>query len=630
MRGLLRISTSHVIRSGFTGFSPFRSFSEYRALLTPSFDAPRSMQEMLALVRHELESARRGGFLTPPPGRLHVLVGGEFRFHRRTRASRTPGASSAHVAQGPESDGYTYDARERIPKDWFTAAVIEAQRILRTAPPGVVYCMGTAALAIGSHGGRELGENRGALISSGPDADVLEFTKNDPRPLDGWHEALTVLEGGRTTVVPVADVVGGDHASYLAMSVSIDYEADLAAGKVHFPIRPHLILIPSATWPRRLVPETIEVLLHDPTSDLLEGGGSLKTRPWDSPRGSIASGAIVAIVDRAYAIGTPLFTAVHALLLRSSWRDWVTPQRELSPLPYDVIPFGAESAVDTGVRPLPAEMSEATLSARARAIVEDGGTALSHGMGNDELAGHIAVVKALGKDLATEPLMTAIAGAIDDEVNRQIAAGFDLGGAVPALVDRVDADAVRAAVVATAMKAGLAAAVGKPGYQALVDRVGFTVAEGLMTVGYAEALLRRMLAGPPGETYLHAAIAANLYAARARRMTERAAEIRSDIARASEEAPAVSAAFDVATRAVEEAKQALARSHDPSGEPRRAALEEEVRRLEADIARRGEDMARRERELAAVEAATGDAVREERASRQRRDARSADVFRFDP
>ncbi|WP_437313023.1 hypothetical protein [Sorangium sp. So ce385] len=594
-----------------------RQYHSYRSLLLPGKRLPKSRSEAVDSIVRQLDLVKTSGYFDPKPGVLNIVSGFEFGFNG---------------AQDPETGDFEFSARHPIPKSWYIDMVIAVQDRLSKLPEGIVYCPGTLALDVETTlNGKQVGENRGFLISSGKESDIVEFTKANQHPIDGWEECFHV--GGDGPVLYRAkDVLGGQDA-WIAVAVCFDYTQELTSGRVRFPIRPDIILSPSAGWPKRNSPDDVAVIVNDakfnPFSDTKYFSQTGEWKPVE--RDPVLSKALARLKD-AFPVATPFLTGLQMTLLESPrWAEYVKPYKVMSLQPYSVVDFGLEKAVDTGERALVEEISEERLTQVADAVAHDQGSLVTGGIGETEVARYVQTLTEMTRDLPWDFFKGQINDAISEEVERQLKeGGLDPTSNTDDLFGKLDLDAIRQVVRETTTELVMSSVGGNADFvKELVTPLGQDVATGLVTSAFGDRLVRNMDAASDGTSFLRATIELTLTDRRLHALKQDASRLQAELASASRAVEATSG--EVAARAASLSAVEERLESDPTNTDlleQKRSLEQELGTLRETLRQKEKENADRQRDVTSNEAEQ-DATERRREDAQRRTSeRSADVFRF--
>ncbi|MEQ1576951.1 MAG: hypothetical protein ABL894_04795 [Hyphomicrobium sp.] len=392
---------------------------------------PKTTSAAANIVKEHFDKARSAGITKPEPTVLRILVGTEFGF------------------MGRGEDGkIVFDGIQQIDPEIYTAATLEAQQQMREMPPGMLYVSPTAMIDTGQTiDGKPVIENRGFVVSSGPDGDIVEHTKRHTDPLDNVRQGL-IVQGHGPILVAIKDVLGTGLTRYVAIAVCKDYQSDLVSGKVTFPIAPDLIISPSAGWPKGMSPGNVDVLVNDSLHNpFFSGENRLQTGVWEpTEEKPELAGCIEALIRP----DSPALCIISAMGLTSFtealYERYTTPEPTMKLLPYTHLP--ELRAILTVDRLLPrptvpdsmmVQIVDASDSSDA-SIVTNGLTSKDY----EQLASQVANVSAdIPHELITKPLDRLI-----DERVAQILEDDQApaSGSIDEVIAKVDTDELHAAV----------------------------------------------------------------------------------------------------------------------------------------------------------------------------------------
>jgi hypothetical protein len=615
---ILKNTIHNVIRSGgFRGFntSLARGYKTYRGFLVPPMRLPTTEAEAVQSVHRQLDLAKGARFFMPTKDRVNIISGCEFALNGKFNSA---------------TERMEFSAKNKMPKDYYTAIAVMVQDYMRSLPEGSVYCPGTMAIDTGKMlGDKRVGENRGFIISSGPEGDIVEFTKKNSDPLDEWADD-TITVGDGPMLFEAKDFLGDGRSAFIVVAVCADYSKELASGKITFPIRPDLILSPSAGFPAVPPPETMDVVvndaIHNPFSDVLN---LLQTRAWEPTIEQPVLSKFLTALGEGQGVGASLFTAMHLTLLKSEhFADYLSPKRILSPLPYTLTKFGDEFAVDTGERSLPPIVTNDGVARVTAAVATDGATVVSNGIGVSDIDKYGDMLKQLTTDLPWSFAQRKMDEAIAEEVARQVEAlGLDLSQQAADIYAKLNQEALQQAAVSSMADFVMSGVDATSGFQSISTAIGNENATGLATTVLAQPLVDAIAKPVSGESYLQATIMATILSARQHDLAQHATVLQQELVKAQLRVDVTSG--EIARKKADLVDITSKLDTDPTNDDlqaQKAQLEQEVEELETQFAKNQADEIASQQDVDSNQTAQDDSAREEREERAAREARAPDVF----
>jgi hypothetical protein len=620
MYGLLGKSINSVMRSGFRGFRPIsRQYHSHHSLLFSGSKKPTSKEEMVALFERQFKFFDKAGFLTPKKDVLKLICGTEFGYNGW---------------YDPDKQKLKFDAREPISASIYAAVVEAAIASFKNVPEGIVYCFGTAAVDTGEKfEGKPLGENRGFIISSGPKAEIMHFSKFRQDKLDNWDEAFAVKKGDGPAIYRVKDFFGGRGVSYI-VGICADLGLELPSDKLTFPLNAEVIISPGASSPITQIEEDMWVIVNDAFHNPFFGEDSYgdKTRVWKPVEKEPVLSKLLTLLSDSYPSGMALLTGISMLLPDSPTLDqFLDPYWVMSPLPYTIVTIDGDKAIDTGEVELPAYVTLAQLEQIALAI-KDGANIISNGMSRTELARYVQTLTTLTKDLPWGSFEAQIDDAITGEIKRQVKdKALDLSDDLDSLSGEIDLSAV-CQVITTRITELVMSGVGatEDFQREFVGKLGQTDAERLVAAVYRQTIVARMQSESGGHSYLSVAVDRTLLQQKDHFFRQEAGKIQEDIMKAGQDLESTSGEISAKNTAIDAVKEKL------KADPNNPHLLEEKSKLEGDLQALGEELARKQGEKSAREQdleSNGneqtDSGRDEESARRELAERSPDVFKFE-
>ena len=246
-----------------------RSFHTYNVLMLPPFMKPNTKDEAIAIAKKQLRIAYDKGFFNKkldPNGTpvLRIVTAGEFNYN----GYETPGHTDLQGNYIPPET--KYDAKGKIPLDWYKAMSGIFTDYMKQIDPSVVFCPGTTATDTGekSIDGIPIYENRtfiagGTLglseLESGNN--IIDISKANESNLDGGN-GFKFRNGSGAKILTIKDITGGRPAC-IGVATCLDLVDFLQRlTETHVP---QVILNPSAASPIDNTVGKAEVVVVDIT-----------------------------------------------------------------------------------------------------------------------------------------------------------------------------------------------------------------------------------------------------------------------------------------------------------------------------------------------------------------------------